>query len=262
MKYEIKIIILICLLLLSSSVLTPAAEKQMPFQPGEKLVFVLKWVNIPAGKATLKVEPFTDINGIRARHFVMTAKTNKFVDFFYKVRDRIDAYADMKMDHSVLFKKKQKEGSYKKHSIVDFDWKKNQAKYSHNGKKRKPIDLKPGSFDPLSAFYFIRMMDLKGKKTIKRPVTDGKKNVVGVINVISRQDLKINGKIYDTFLVEPELKDVGGVFKKSKKAKIQLWITADSNRIPVKIKSKVAVGTFSGELVSSTGLASSTVLAP
>jgi len=254
MKYDIKIIILSCLLLLCSSVFTHGADRQMPFRPGEKLAFVLKWVNIPAGKAVLRVEPFTDINGIKARHFVMTAKTNKFVDFFYKVRDRIDSYADIKMNHSVFFKKKQKEGSYKKHSIVNFDWKKNQAGYSNNGKKRKPIALMPGSFDPLSAFYFIRMMDLKVKTSIKRPVTDGKKNVIGVINVISRQNLKVNGKIYDTFLVEPELKNVGGVFKKSKKSKIQLWITADSNRIPVKIKSKVAVGTFSGELISSKGL--------
>ena len=181
----------------------------MPFRPGEELVFVLKWVNIPAGKAVLRVEPLTDINGIKARHFVMTAKTNKFVDFFYKVRDRIDAYADIKMNHSVLFKRKQKEGSYKKHSRA-----KNHQKTC-----------------------YIR-----------------EKNVIGVINVISRQNLKVNGKIYDTFLVEPELKNVGGVFKKSKKAKMQLWITADSKRIPVKIKSKVAVGTFFGELVSSKGL--------
>lgn len=59
---------------------------------------------------------------------------------------------------------------------------------------------------------------------------------------------------YDTYLIEPELKHVGGVFEKSKNAKIQLWVTADKRRIPVKIKSKVVVGSFVGELVSATGI--------
>jgi hypothetical protein len=39
------------------------------------------------------------------------------------------------------------------------------------------------------------------------------------------------------------------VFKKSKNAKIKLWVTADSRRIPIKIKSKVKIGSFTGELV-------------
>jgi hypothetical protein len=50
--------------------------------------------------------------------------------------------------------------------------------------------------------------------------------------------------------VEPSLEHVGGVFEKSKDAKVQIWVTADARRIPVKIKSKVAVGSFVGELVS------------
>ncbi len=252
MRIDIKAVLLSAVVfLLCSSVCTYGENrKQMPFRPGEKLVFVLKWVNIPAGRAVLRVDPVTVIRGKKAYRFVMMARTNKFVDFFYKVRDRIDSYADIKMNHSVFFKKKQKEGSYKKYFVVDFNWRKRQAEYFNRGKARKTISLLPGSFDPLSAFYFTRMLDLSGKKIVKRPVTDGKKNVIGVINVISRQNLKLNGKIYDTFLLEPELKHVGGVFKKSKKAKIQLWITADSRRIPVMIKSRVAVGTFSGELIS------------
>ncbi len=254
------VILLIAILFLSpfaqaeTYVKNVTAQASMAFQPGEKLEFVLKWVNIPAGKAVLKVEPFTTIMGVKAYHFVLIVKTNKFVDIFYKVRDRIDAYADVEMDHSVFFKKIQKEGSYKKNSIVRFNWRQKQAQYSVRGDKHSPIPLMPGSFDPLSAFYFIRTIDLKTEKCVKRPITDGKKNVIGVVHIISKQKLVINGKNYDTFLIEPELNHVGGVFRKSKKAKIKLWVTADSRRIPVRIESKVAVGTFSGELISAKGL--------
>ncbi len=74
-----------------------AAEIDFPFYPGEKLTFQLRWSLIPAGKAVLEVLPMETINGIKSYHFVMTAKTNSFVDVFYKFRTRIDAYTDIKM---------------------------------------------------------------------------------------------------------------------------------------------------------------------
>jgi len=87
-----------------------AAEGEIPFQPGEKLTFDLKWTVIKAGEATLEVLPVETVNGVKSYHFVMTAKSTPFLDMFYKVRDRIDAYTDTKMTRSVLYKKKQKEG--------------------------------------------------------------------------------------------------------------------------------------------------------
>jgi hypothetical protein len=50
--------------------------------------------------------------------------------------------------------------------------------------------------------------------------------------------------------VEPQLKHIGGVFKKSKDARLQIWVTTDKRHLPVRIKSKVIVGSFVAELVS------------
>lgn len=231
-----------------------AAEKDFPFYPGEKLTFQLKWSLIPAGKAVLEVLPMETINGVKSYHFVMTAKTNSFVDLFYKFRSRVDAYTDIEMTHSILYKKKQRVRNKTKDVVVNFDWDKNKVRYSTSKKKRKPIDILPGSFDPFSAFYYTRLFDPNKNAIIKRPVTDGKKCVVGKASVIKRETIEVAGKTYDTYLIEPDLKHVGGVFEKSKDAKIQLWITADKRRILVQIKSKVVVGSFVGELVSAIGL--------
>ena len=57
-------------------------------------------------------------------------------------------------------------------------------------------------------------------------------------------------RTFDTYLVEPDLRHIGGVFKKTKNAKLQIWITADNRRFPVKVKSKLKVGSFIAELVS------------
>ena len=225
-----------------------------PFEPGEKLSYVLKWGFIPAGEATLEVRPVTDVAGQPAYHFVLTARSNDVIDNFYKVRDRIDAYAAADMQHSLHYIKKQREGGYKRDITVTFDWARMQAQYENKGKPKDPIRLMPGSFDPLSAFYFTRLMELTPGSKISQPITDGRKNVVGEARVVKRETIKVAGEPYDTFLIVPDLKHVGGVFKESKNAKIHIWVTADHRRIPVRLKSKVVVGSFVGELVEAEGL--------
>lgn len=231
-----------------------AGGNDFPFYPGEKLTFQLKWTIIPAGESVLEVLPLETIDGVEVYHFALTAKSNSFIDNFYKVRDRIDAYSNTDMTHTIQYKKKQREGKTHRDIVVTFDWKHNKAQYTNFTDKLPPIDLLPGSFDPLSAFYFVRLFDFQDTSTIERPVTDGKKCIIGKLDVIKREALKLESGTYDTYLIEPELKHIGGVFEKSKNAKIQIWVTADKRRIPVKIKSKVVVGSFTGELVSAAGL--------
>ena len=81
------------------------AQKVIPFYPGEKLTFQVKWGFIPAGEAVLEVLPIETINGIESYHFSMTAKTYPFIDIFYKIRDKIDSYTNKEMTHSILYKK-------------------------------------------------------------------------------------------------------------------------------------------------------------
>ncbi len=228
----------------------------VPFTPGETLEYQLRWENVPAGSAWLTVQAVKTINGQQVYHFVMKAESNAFVDIFYKVRDRIDAYADIDMTRSVLYEKNQREGSHSKKETITFDWENSCAVFTkHDEKKEKSLSLLDGSFDPLSAFYFTRTLKYDVGHQLERPVTDGRKNIVGRMSVVGRETITLmNGKQYDTFLVEPDMKDVGGVFEKSKDSKIQLWVTADDKRIPVRIQSKVAIGHFIGELVSTQGV--------
>lgn len=221
-----------------------------PFAPGEKLVFQLRWGFIPAGEATLEVLPNEVINGVEAYHFVMTARTNSVVDIFYRVRDRIDAYTDVGMNHSLLYLKDQQEGDVRRKIVVEFDWEKGEARYANFDREKMVIPLEPGSFDPLSIFYYTRMHDLGSTREIARPVTDGNKNVIGRATILGRETMRLAGRSFETIQMQPELKHVGGVFEKDAKAKLQLWVSADDWQIPVKVQSKVIVGSFVAELVA------------
>ncbi len=228
--------------------------RQLPFQPGEKLKFDLKWEFVKAGEATLQVLPAETVGDVRAYHFQMTAETTSFVDVFYKVRDRVDAFVDTDVTRSLLYKKKQREGKTHRDILVQFDWEKKLAQYTNFNKPKPPVELLPGTFDPLSAFYFARTVAPATGLDLQRPVTDGKDVVMGKVEFVRQERIEVNGKTYDTFLVEPEIQHIGGVFEKSDDAKIQVWLTADHRRIPVLIKSKVIVGSFRAELKSAVGL--------
>jgi hypothetical protein len=247
-------VLCLCYLIFSTCPNPATAEDRAAFAPGEKLVFRLRWAFIPAGTASLQVLSNEIVNGEDAYHFRLTAQSNAFVDNFYKVRDRIDAFTDNPLTHSVYFRKNQHEGSTQREVEVNFDWVKQEAVYANHGKKIKPIELLAGAFDPLSVFYFARSQGFKPGMVVERAVTDGKKCVVGRARVVKRQTIKVPAGTFDTLLLEPELKHVGGVFEKSKDARIRLWVTADHRHIPVKISSKVVVGSFVGELVSFQGV--------
>jgi hypothetical protein len=240
-------------LLLTSSFPCRAQEKRIPFSPGEKLFFEVRWAFIPAAEGVLEILPMETIDGVRCYHFTATSRTYEFVDAFYKVRDRMEAFADEGMTRSLLYKKAQ-DGKRKRRISVNFDWEKLQARYSNFDERGEPVSLLPGSFDPLSVFYAFRLMQLKEGEELKTPVTDGKKCIVGRAKVIKREKIKVKDTFYDTFLVEPDLEQLGGVFEKSKNAKLQVWVTADGASIPVRVKSEVLVGSFVAELVSASGL--------
>ena len=248
LKYHLMLILLAAFSVTAGRVW--ADTPQPPFEPGEKLTFRLKWTVFTAGEAVLEVLPNTIIDDQEVRHFVLRAKSNAFIDTFYKVRERIDAYTDLAMTRSVLYKKKQIEGKANRDVVVTFDWENFKAQFIMFGDKYPPVSIAPGTFDPFSVFYYSRLLDWEVNREIRCPITDGEKFVIGRARIIKRETIKVAGRSYDTFLVEPDLQHIGGVFEKSKDAKIKLWVTADHRRIPVKIKSKVVVGSFVGELIS------------
>lgn len=224
-------------------------ELVLPFKPGERFVYDLRWGLIPAGQAELKVMPMEEVAGVPAWHFQLIIRSNDFIDVFYKVRDRIDAYATLSLEESLLYRQSQQEGTTRREVEVSFDRERSQAIFTNFGESLPPIDIMPGTLDPLTALFFIRSQPLAENLEIVRPISDGKRNVKGVARVNGREEVSLNGNVYDAFQIDPDLKGVKGVFEKSNKSRMTLWVTADRRRMLVKIKSKVVIGSFTGTLV-------------
>ncbi|MBW2297762.1 MAG: DUF3108 domain-containing protein [Deltaproteobacteria bacterium] len=224
-----------------------ADDSARPFVPGEKLTFDLKWGGVGAGKAVLQVLPMTTLNGVEAYRFEVTARTNKGIDRIFKIRDRLESFADINMIHSLLYKQKIREGEYRKDRVITFDWKKNELEYISNKGTPKYVPIMPGTFDPLAAFYFLRLQPFQVSAKIECPITDGKINVIGRVNILRREKVQVGDTTYDTYVLEPIMDDVE-LFSSNADSNIRVWVTADPRRIPVLVKSRVTFGTFKAEL--------------
>ena len=219
-------------------------QQPHPFKPGERLSFSLRWNFVTAGTASAEVMPSRVIGGIPVQHFRLTARTTPFIDMLYKVRDRIDSYTDINMNHSLFYKKIQREGNYKRDVTVQFNCQQKLALYEDSRSKRIETTLHAGTFDPLAICYYFRLQNLEVGKSLAAPISDGKRCVLGHAKIIARERIKVPCGEFDSFLVQPEIKHLGGVFKRSQAATLHIWISADYRHLPLQVKSKVKVGSF------------------
>ncbi|PKN07807.1 MAG: DUF3108 domain-containing protein [Deltaproteobacteria bacterium HGW-Deltaproteobacteria-8] len=229
------------------------AQAEYPFAAGEKLTYDLFWTFIHAGTATLETLPGTEAEGKPALHIRALAKSTPFIDKFYRVRDEIQSWVDPGVTRALLYQKDQSEGDYVRHYLIRFNPQGNMAFRYSKGALKNAVRTEPGTFDPLSMLFLFRTKPLALGYEFAAPVTDGDKAVVGKARVVKRETITTKAGEFDTFLVEPEVKEIGGVFRKSPDAKLQVWITTDERRIPVRVKSKVVVGAFYMDLTGYEG---------
>jgi hypothetical protein len=219
-----------------------------PFAPGEKLHYEVYWLGIKAADAVLQVLPMATVQGKPAWHFGMTAQTSSLVAAIYPVYISIHSWTEADMTRGLRYTEYKRKRFETKNISITFDWPAKTAHTVKNEKKRR-VQLKPGAFDPFSIFYFFRTQTLQDNLELTRPVTDRKRCLQGFAHVRGRQTIQSGGREWDTWLVEPDLSRVKHVFEKNPEARFQIWVTADDRRLPVKLKSKIAVGSFTAELV-------------
>ncbi len=233
--------------LLASS---PANGNIHPFSRGEELVYAVKWGGIPVGEGRLKVLSSDGPGEKDAYLFELRVRTNRSIDRIYKVRDKFSSLAAEDLTKSYRFRKLQREGRTKREIDVRFDWDRNEVVYSNFDETKPPLALIPGALDPLAAVYFVRASELEASGTVRVPVTNGKKCIVGMARVLGKQTVEIDSGVYETYILEADTEKVGGVFENTDDKKFKVWITADERRMPVKVETKVSIGTVTAELLS------------
>ncbi len=218
------------------------------FAPGERLHYKIKWGLFPVGRATLEVALPEEVNGTLCDKFVLTVRTNDFADTFYKIRTQAESYVVPNFSRSLLYKKRQQEGKTDRDVVVRFDYDRKMAFYFNHGKLEREIPIRNSTFDPLAIAYLFRLGEAKPGQKRTLPACDGRL-VQGVeVTVKAKEIVRVPAGKFEAFEASPALKNLRGVFKKSPKGILRVWYSADARRIPVKMSSKVVVGSFTARL--------------
>ena len=231
--------------------------KAMPvaLTEGERLVYQVKWGIVDAGKATLTVngrEPLAP-GGPEVWNIDCRTRSSSFVSLFYKVRDDITTFLDVRKGCTRRFDMDKTGGSTHAVEHIDFDYDKGVADYSRTltrgGKeevKTRAIPLPGEVHDPLSCLYYVRGMDLQVANEYPLTVNTSRKNWVLTLKVLRREELSIKDiGAFNALVVEPAAQ-FEGIFVR--KGKMTVWLE-ERTKVPLKIESAVAIGSVSAVLV-------------
>jgi hypothetical protein len=212
----------------------------VPFGVGEKLTFAIQYGLIYAGDATLEIRNIAVLDSVETYHIISTARTNKAFDLVFKVRDRHESFIDYENLFSLRFEKHLREGKFKRDEEVDFDQKNHRAIY-HD----RDVSIPPNTQDFLSALYYARTLPLEVGQAIAMANHTGGKNYPIYVKVLGRETVSVPAGEFDCLVVEPVLQ-TSSLFEH--KGKLTIWITDDTVKMPVLLRSKVVVGAFEAVL--------------
>ena len=199
------------------------------------------FLKMPAGKVTFAAQQI-DHNGTTAWQFTLKGGALGGL-VLYDARSIVNA----QFTHALEYHTVQKDLA-SRNVVLQFDPQQQRCHRQLNGNPDGVVDTEPSTFDPLSIIFKFRELDLARPGEFDSAVCDGKATFQSKVTVVGREEIQIGDKNYKTILVEPDLGQLRGVFQKDPDAKLQIWLSDDSHRAVLRIRTKVKHGTFIADL--------------
>jgi len=240
----------IALFVLLSVTLTAQNNNSTAFKAGEWLKFRIHYGPINASFATLQVKNYK-IHGVPVYHVVGKGRTTGLARAFFKVEDRYESYFEKSTGKPIKFVRKIDEGGYKKDVEIRFDYKKKNAELNDKKNKKKyNFEIQNDIQDLISAFYHIRnnynSKDLvKGESIVLNMLYDDDGIFKFKLKYLGKEILKTKFGKVECLKFRPYVQS-GRVFKE--KESLSLWVSNDLNKIPIRIKADLAVGSIKADL--------------
>jgi hypothetical protein len=220
------------------------------FKVGEKLTFDVKYGFVTAGVATFQIPKMRKISGRDTYHVTFEVNTVSSFDWIYKVRDRYETFIDSEGLFPWRFEQHIREGGYSRDFAAFFDHRKGKAKTSE-GEYDIPLYVN----DIVSAFYLARTFDYSGLKVNdKIHLKNFYKDKVYDLDVkyLGKETIEVPAGKFRCIVVEPLVQE-GGLFKSE--GNILIWLSDDDLRIPIRVKTKVVIGSIDADLTGYENLA-------
>lgn len=227
--------------------------KFYPFEAGEKAVYRASWNGL-VSVATAEI--FTTpkvVDGKNVYEVRIEARTTKFLDLIWKMRDTIRSTFAADDLEPVHFRFNQRENS----RIID-----TEARYDAGakqwvvhrqqvGKRTKKYQFdSDNTLDPITAVYMARSVDYQVGDRLLFNVFGGRYRYRLELFVDRKEPVTLaSGQTIEAYKILPR---VTNLMKKGYARRLNdavVWISADERRVPIKLQSKITFGSVYLELL-------------
>ncbi len=208
-----------------------------------------------AGNATLEVSEST-YKDKPVYKVVGKGWTTGPVKWFFNVKDHYESHFDKVTGQPYKFVRDIDEGGYTKNRIVDFDHEQNKALINDLKEHTKStVDIEKNIQDLVSAYYYLRnnydTETIQKGSIVELNIFFDSEIFLFKLKYLGRETIQTKfGKI-KCIKFRPYVM-AGRVFKEEES--LTLWVTADKNKIPIKIKADLRVGSLRADLEALKGL--------
>lgn len=231
------------------------AQSHQAYHGGEWFKFRIHYGVFNASYATLEVKE-TVLEEEPVYHVVGKGKSTGLLHLFFKVDDNYETYISKNSGAPLRFIRKINEGGYTKDIQIDFDHNNGTAlvhNKKHNTKETFPVN---GNVqDMLSAFYYLRnnlnVEEIAPGEMMTLNMFFDSENHDFKLKFLGREVIKTKLGNIATLKFKPYVL-AGRVFKE--KESLTIWVSDDKNRMPVKIKADLAVGSLDADIDAFKGL--------
>ena len=168
----------------------------------------------------------------------------------YKVRDHYETYLDSESMAPLKYFKSVRENSYKDKDLVYYD-----HSTGHIKGHKKDMDAPQYVQDLVSSLFYARTYDFENAtigETFPIDIYMDQEIYNLKFKYLGKETLKTDVGKVNCYVMRPQLV-VDRVFKDEDD--MTVWVTADANRIPVRVKTDIWVGSLKIDLTSYSGIA-------
>lgn len=228
---------------------SPPAAANFPFAPGETLLYegkISKFISVTIGDLRFEVANSNDPSKLNLK-IEATSRGTMLKLFRYSFEQKIDTLADARGLHAYSSIKHDVQKQRIRDSITAFDYDRKMVTWTEtNGNEpMQPArtiasDVSGPTHDILSAVYLLRTLPMSvGYKTSVDVTDSGLVYKIPVVVAAREKQKTIFGEIW-CYRVEPELFGMHRFFEQ--KGKMEVWISDDARRIPVRARVNAEVG--------------------
>jgi hypothetical protein len=222
---------------------------------GEWFKFRIHYGFVNAGYATLEVKDIV-YGDKKSFHVVGKGYTTGMSRFFFKVDDLYETFIEKESNKPLKFVRNIYEGGYTKSEEGFFNTTYNKVLVKDlESKTDKTLTVPNNTQDILSAFYYFRnypnIDKLKVGETATIDMFFDNETTKFRLKFLGREDINTKFGVISTLIFRP-LVQSGRVFKEQES--LTMWVSDDANRLPIRIKAELAVGSIKADLDGYKGL--------